>query len=247
MARRRFFVDGFRKGQAEIAGDEAHHLTRVLRVEKGHRYEVSDNQSAWLAEVTEAHKSRVTFTLLEPVASSPLPVRLTLAASLIKFDHFEWLLEKGTELGVERFIPVIADRSEKGLDRAVPKRAERWRRILIESSQQCRRDRLPELAEAAPFREALGEAGDVRIRLEEERGARYLSRVAPEAKSAADRVVLLTGPEGGWTDREREQASGAGWLAATLGPQILRAETAAITGVAVVVNLWGAALEATGP
>ncbi len=131
MARRRFFVPGFHHQRAELSGDDAHHLTRVLRVERGQRYEVCDGESAWLAAVVEAHKARVVFSLEERLPPKPEPPPLALYAALFKFDHIEWLVEKGTELGVEAFHFVAAERSEKGLDRAAGKRIERWRKIAL--------------------------------------------------------------------------------------------------------------------
>lgn len=236
MARRRFFVDRIRGGEAELRGDEARHLTRVLRVEPGQRFEISDDQSVRLAEVAEARGDRVVFRILEAIESPPPPARITLCAALIKFDHFEWMVEKATELGVERILPVEAARSEKGLFEASRKRSVRWERIGREASQQARRSRLPEIGPAARFETALATAADARIFLEEAPEAPPLLRVfEPRAES----VALLVGPEGGWTERERELAAAAGWRAVSLGPQVLRAETAALAGVAVVM---GAAL-----
>src|SRR5947208_894161 len=151
VARRRFFVEGVRNGAAELRGDEARHLTRVLRVEPGQRFEISDNERAFLAEVQEARGERVVFRLLEPLVSVPPPVRVTLCAALIKFDRFEWIVEKATELGVERILPVDATRTEKGLMDASRKRAERWQRIAREASQQSRRVRAPEILPAVRF------------------------------------------------------------------------------------------------
>src|SRR5215471_18178546 len=142
--RRRFFVDEVRNGRAEIAGDDARHLTRVLRVAPGQRYEISDNRDVYLAEIESARKERVLFRTLEKLAAPEPALRVTLCAALIKFDRFEWTIEKATELGVARIVPVIAVRTEKGLDRAAHKRIERWRRIALEASQQARRARLPE-------------------------------------------------------------------------------------------------------
>src|ERR1700724_1366526 len=129
MARRRFFVDRVDQGHAQIAGEEAHHLSRVLRVEAGQKFEISDNQNVYLAEVESARKDLVSFAILEQIAAGPPVLRMALLASLIKFEHFEWMIEKATELGVERVIPVEADRSEKGLAAAAQKRLGRWRRI----------------------------------------------------------------------------------------------------------------------
>src|SRR5271165_101435 len=94
LARRRFFVDRISGGGAELLGDEARHLTRVLRVEAGQHFEISDNQAAWLAEVVEARGERVVFRVIEPVESPVAPVRLTLIAAIVKFDRFEWIVEK---------------------------------------------------------------------------------------------------------------------------------------------------------
>src|ERR1700689_4420018 len=98
--RRRFFVDQVRNGRAELNGDDARHLTRVLRVEPGQRYEISDNSNVYLAEVETARKERVIFRTLEKLDAGPAPVRIALCVALFKFDRFEWMIEKATELGV---------------------------------------------------------------------------------------------------------------------------------------------------
>jgi 16S rRNA (uracil1498-N3)-methyltransferase len=238
MARRRFFVDQIRNGQAFLAGEQAHHAARVLRVEPGQRYEISDNRGVYLAEVREARKDRVEFAVLEPVAPRPPAVRMIVLVSLIKFDRMEWILEKGTELGVERFIPVISARSEKGLEKAADKRRERWSRLLQEASEQCRRDRLPELEGTVAFQDAIAMAGRSRLFLEEQEGAPVLITRLPQARRPEDTVCLLTGPEGGWTEQERAAALASGWDPVSLGRQILRAETAAIAAVAVLAAAW---------
>ena len=240
MARRRFFVGGFHNHRAELSDDDALHLTRVLRVERGQRFEVSDNQQVWLAEVTEAHKHRVVFSLVEPVPLTPVPVRITLLFSLVKFDRVEWILEKGTEIGVDTLIPVITARCEKGLENAAPKRYERWRRILLESSQQCRRDCLPVIAEQVSLAEALAVQAMLKIFLDEAPGAAPLLSRLPSTRTPRDHVALLVGPEGGWTDLERHQAIDAGWSSASLGPHVLRTETAATAAVSVILNAWWA-------
>ena len=232
-------MDSIRAGQAELRGEEARHLTRVLRVEAGQRFEISDNAAVYLATVAEARGERVVFRIEEPIASPPPPVRVTLCAALIKFDRFEWIVEKATELGVDRIQPIETARVEKGLFEASRKRAERWERIARESSQQSRRARLPEILAAVRFDVALAAATDVRVFLDEET-APPLLRTLPES---FDTAALLLGPEGGWTDREREQAIAAGWRPASLGPQILRAETAAVAALSVVAAAAGSRLQ----
>jgi 16S rRNA (uracil1498-N3)-methyltransferase len=237
LARRRFFVDAIRGGMAELSGDDARHLTRVLRAEPGQRYEITDGQAAYLAEVAEARGQRVVFRAIEPIRSAAPAVRIALCAALVKFDRFEWTIEKATELGVETILPVEAARSEKGLLEASRKRAARWERIARESSQQARRVAAPRILEAVPFERALAQPAGHRYFLEET-AAPPLLQVLPADKAAGASVALLVGPEGGWTAAERAQAAPAGWQAAGLGPLVLRAETAAIAALAVIGNAW---------
>jgi 16S rRNA (uracil1498-N3)-methyltransferase len=237
MARRRFFVTQIRNDRAEIEGDEARHLSQVLRVEKGQRFEISDNRSVWLAEIELARKEHIVFRTLEPVETTAPLVHTHLYIALIKFDHLETVLEKATELGVESITPVEATRSERGLERGAEKRLPRWRRIVNEASQQSRRARLPEVNEPITFEEALSASALHRLFLDEERsGMPMLDAVRHHA--LGDTVALTVGPEGGWTEAEREAAREAGWRIVTLGSQILRAETAAIAGLAVVNAAW---------
>src|SRR5271165_4777373 len=194
LARRRFFVDAVRGGMAELCGDEARHLTRVLRVEEGQRFEISDNQSAYLAEIAEARGERVVFRVVEPLDIAALPLGITLCAALIKFDRFEWMIEKATELGVERIQPVEATRSERGLFEASRKRTERWVRIARESSQQSRRVRIPEILPALRFEKCLTLEAGQRYFLDEGE-APPLLRVAPAERPAGSHVAVLVGPE----------------------------------------------------
>ena len=237
MARRRFFVDGVHSGRAEIRGDDAHHLTRVLRVEAGQKYEISDNGNVYLAEVEAARKDLVSFSIVAKLPAPKAAVRITVGAALIKFDRFEWVVEKATEIGAERIVPVAATRTEKGLFEASAKRRERWIRIAHEASQQARRAQLPKIDPAVKFNACLATQADCRLFLEEN-AAPPLLDVLSATRTAADHVAVLTGPEGGWTDAERSQAASAGWQAVSLGPAILRAETAAATALGIVVAAW---------
>lgn len=234
MARRRFFVDEIARGVASIDGDDAGHLTRVLRVERGQKYELSDGARVYLAEVTLAAKSRVEFQVIEEIAAEAPAVRVHLYPALIKFDRFELMIEKATELGVNSVTPVAAARSDKGLDQAAAKRLERWRRIGREASQQSRRVELPRFADSVRLAAALRDAPGARIVLEERPGAPALAAYLP---APAGDVSVFLGPEGGWTDAEREAFAGAGVAPVSLGPSILRAETAAIAALTVLSHL----------
>jgi 16S rRNA (uracil1498-N3)-methyltransferase len=235
LARRRFFVDYVRDGAAELRGDEARHLTRVLRVEPGQRFEISDNRQAYLAAITEARGERVVFQVIEALPAVLSPVSITLCASLVKFDRFEWMVEKATELGVDRILPVEAARTEKGLFDASRKRSERWARIARESSQQARRVRIPEILTALRFERCVAEAAAHRYFLDESLAPPLLREIPTERSNS---VALLIGPEGGWTEAERQLAVAAAWQPVSLGPLVLRAETAACAALAVIVSAW---------
>lgn len=231
-------MDQVRNGHAEIAGRDAAHLTRVLRVETGRRYEIADNRDVYLAEVELARSAQVRFRMIEKLPPAPEAVRLRLCAALVKFDHFEWMIEKATELGASEIVPFEAARSERGLDRAAAKRVERWRRIALEASQQSRRDHLPEVREPAAFSAVLAEPATYRYALDEEPGGRELFSALPAGRNAQDTVSLLIGPEGGWVPEERTAFLAEEWTRVSLGPLILRAETAALAGLAVLGQAW---------
>lgn len=213
-------------------------MVQVLRVEPGQVYELSDNRELYLAEVESARKSLVSFRILEKLESPPAAVRITLAAALIKFDRFEWMVEKATELGVSAIQPFEAARTTPGLAEAAVKRLARWRKVALEASQQARRVHLPEIHPPVGLAKALEIAADVRLLLDENPDAPPILQVLPKERSAADHVALLLGPEGGWTDDERNDALTAGWQPGSFGKTILRAETAAIAGLAIIRTAW---------
>src|SRR2546425_6144003 len=176
MARRRFFVDEVRRGEAELEGEEAEHLTRVLRAEAGQRYEICDGARLYLGEIVEARKQRVRFRIVETLDVPDPAVRIALLMSLIRFERFEWVIEKATELGVATIVPLEADRSEKGLELAARKRIERWRKIAKMAGQQSRSVRLPEIAAPVTVREASAYPAAYRFYLEETPGSPPLLR-----------------------------------------------------------------------
>jgi 16S rRNA (uracil1498-N3)-methyltransferase len=241
MARRRFFVDEIRRGTAELSGQDAEHLVRVLRVEPGQLFEISDNRDVYLAEVESARKSSVRFRVLEQLPSLAASVRITVLAALIKFERFEWLIEKATELGVAIIQPIDSSRTERGLAQASGKRLARWERIAREASEQSRRAQLPEVLPAIGFLSALQTQAEVRLLLHENRDAAVpIMHALPSERSPEHRVALLLGPEGGWTDDERLKAIEAGWHPCSLGNTVLRAETAAVSAIAIVQAAWAA-------
>lgn len=228
--RRRFFVEQFDRGRAVIEGEAAHHLVRVLRAQPGQLYELSDGAAVWLGRIESVSRDRVEFQLVEPLPRHISQLQTTLLLAVVKFDAFEWALEKATELGVFRIVPLAAARSEKALLAASPKRAARWQKILLESSQQSRRVRLPVLGPLSKPETAFASHGDgVRILFSESPQAKPLRETLAGVQASV--VALAIGPEGGWTDAEFAAARAAGFQEASLGKLILRTETAVVASL----------------
>ena len=238
--RRRFFVEQFTGGRATVSGPTAHHLGRVLRAAAGQVYELSDGRTVCLARVERIGRDSIDFAVIEPLPTPAQRLDPTLLIAVVKFERFEWALEKATELGVSAIVPLAAARSEKALLAAAPKRAERWKKILLEAAQQARCLRPPTLCPLAPPQQAfLADGSSIRILLSEQAGAPHLRGVLDEkARNQANvgpspvRFVLAIGPEGGWTEPELAAAEAAQFSPASLGDNILRTETAVVAGLA---------------
>jgi 16S rRNA (uracil1498-N3)-methyltransferase len=236
--RRRFFVEQFDGASATLRGDAAEHLGRVLRAEPGQLYELSDGERVWLGRVESVGllkrgENRIEFSLVEPVAARESALQVDLLIALVKFDRFEWCLEKATELGVRNIVPIVAARSEKALVGAAEKRHARWEKILLESAQQSRRVRPPKIEAAMKADTAFaGERAELRILLSENAGAASIRNVL--GGKSSNSVALAIGPEGGWTDAELDAARVAGFAEASLGQLILRTETAVLSALAIV-------------
>jgi 16S rRNA (uracil1498-N3)-methyltransferase len=229
--RRRFFVEKFDGQRALLSGHRAHHLGVVLRAQAGQLYELSDGVRVCLGRIENVSRDSVEFALLEELPAQEPRLHVVLLLSVVKFDAFEWAIEKATELGVTELVPLAAARSEKALVAAAEKRSERWRKIVFEAAQQSRRVRLPVLQPIARPEAAFAARADwLGIFLSELAEAPALRVVLRDR--AASQAVLAIGPEGGWTDEERDAAVKAGLHEASLGRLILRTETAVIAALA---------------
>lgn len=236
MTRRRWIADTFTDTNASLTGDQALHLARVLRAQPGQIFDVVANGFLRRATVVNVTEREVTFALGEELeVEAALPVHLLLA--IIKFDHYEWGIEKLTELGAARITPVIARRTEKHLAQAAAKRVERWRRIALEAVKQSRRSDVPEVDDPVPLKQALAQVNaPTKLLLSETEQENSLkSELASQRVSelADSQLALAIGPEGGWTVEEMTLFSENGWRHVTLGPRILRAETAAIAALSI--------------
>ena len=251
--RRRFFVERFQDSVAVLHGEAAHHLARVLRAEPGQLYELSDGDSVWLARTQEFGRDAVQFALVERLPVLLPPMHITLLLAIVKFDRFEWAIEKATELGADEIVPLAAERSEKGLVAASAKRAARWKKILIESAQQSRRLRVPLLHDAAkPGERFRTDNSHVRILLSERAGAKPMRELLepssrPGSESEIVSLAIAIGPEGGWTGAETIVAAEYGFDEAALGINILRTETAVCAALAAVQYAFGAVRRTDGP
>ncbi len=240
MTRRRWIAEHWDEATATLTGLQAEHMTRVLRAHPGMEADVVAGGHVFHAEVAAASTEEVRFNLLAAVEADPaLPV--TLVMSIFKFDHLEWGIEKATELGVAGIVPAIARRTEKHLADAAEKRVERWRRIAREAAQQSRRSDVPVIYEPVQLgAHVRTQSRATRIVLaEQERTTTLrvlLKEVLDASRNEMPTLELAFGPEGGWAPEEEALFDANGWRAASLGPRILRAETAAIAALAVVAS-----------
>lgn len=236
---RRWIADEHQGDTAALTGSNAAHLARVLRARVGQHFDISTGDVVRRGTIQAISDARVEFSLGEPVpAAEAQPVTLLLA--IFKFDRFEWAVEKATELGVASIVPVVARRTDAHLASAALKRVERWRRIAHEAAQQSRRLSPPEIADPVKLRDALRVNVTKKILLaENEQQVQLRDFFSSDAPSeiGPQTVALAIGPEGGWTDDEFKLFSENGWQAASLGPTILRAETAVVASCAIVQAL----------
>ncbi len=241
----RFFVpphciDGDR---ATLPQDAAHQIARVLRLQNGDTIAVMDDSGAEYTvrlDILTPHQAAGAITHRAHGKGEPA-VRITLYQGMLKADRFEYVLQKGTELGISRFVPVICERTvARGAPSAT--RIRRWQRIICEAAEQAGRTRLPILADPVPFAavcERIVQPALLAWESERTTGIRTaLQHIAPQAAAAA-RIGIVIGPEGGITDAEASRAASAGIPSVSLGSRILRAETAGIIAAAAVLYELG--------
>lgn len=228
----------------------SHQLQSVLRLQPGVVIGLLDGHGhLYETEILSLERKRGSGRVLNKIAVETEPLsHLTLYQCSLKADKFEWVLQKGTELGVSKFVPVISERSIVRPATALTKKYERWQKIIQEAAEQSGRGRLPQLASPVTISEALNTDDVVKI-LPWEAAAfdssislnKLLSSQSVEEfnKDATAQVSLFIGPEGGLTEAEAQSAEASGWTITSLGPRILRAETAAIASIAIIINTLG--------
>ncbi len=234
MTRRRWIADEVFGDRAALTGEHADHLVCVLRARVGQEFDIATGAGIKRGRIVAVGEGRVDFHLGEEISSAQTR-EITLLLSIFKFDRMEWAIEKCTELGVTRIIPVIARRTDAHLAAAAAKRVDRWRRLALQAAEQSRRVTLPVVAEPAKLQDAIKQAASSKIVLSELEKQTSL-RDLLDSREDAGEIILALGPEGGWTAEELQDFSKAGWLSASLGSTILRAETAAIAALAIVMS-----------
>jgi 16S rRNA (uracil1498-N3)-methyltransferase len=241
MTRRRWIADEVSGYRAFLTGDHARHLAQVLRARVGQQFEISTRSRVHIGKITRIQSDRVEFELGDVVvAASAFPI--TAAISIFKFDRMEWAIEKCTELGVAVIVPLIAARTESHLASAAAKRVERWRRLANSASEQSRRMIPPEISDPIKLDQVLVLRADARVVLSE---IEHKHKLKDSLTQNARSVVLAFGPEGGWKEEELASFRKAGWVSASLGSTIVRAETAVIAAIAVcaamLITPWSSA------
>jgi 16S rRNA (uracil1498-N3)-methyltransferase len=232
MTRRRFIADEVSGNHAALLGDHADHLVRALRARVGQEFDIAAGAVVRRGRITSIAPDRVEFELAEEIPAAAA-ANITLVLSIFKFDRMEWAIEKCTELGIAQIVPVIARRTDSHLASAAAKRTERWHRIALQAAEQSRRASPPEIVAPIKLEEAMNLTGTTRIVLSE---SDPRTQLRDAIKSAERDLILAIGPEGGWTEEELHLFQEYKWLSASLGPTILRAETAAIAATAIAIS-----------
>lgn len=225
-----------------LPADAARQVRTVLRMRPGQTIVVLDNSGTeWQVELTQVDKPVVCGRIVaqQPARGEPT-VRLWLYQAALKAQKFEWVLQKGTELGVTRFVPVITERAVVRDPTAVNKKQGRWRQIIREAAEQSGRGRLPELSPAMLLADTLAESAGCDRRLmawEEASRSRTLQNALTGEPIST--IAVFIGPEGGFTPQEAATAQSAGVRLVSLGPRILRAETAGLAVCAAAMFALG--------
>jgi len=222
----------------ELPAALAHHAVRVLRVAAGERIVLFDGLGGEVEAVLEGQGKRWSARLIERrTMERESPLQIVLVQALASADKMDWVVQKAVELGAAAVIPVRAARSVLKLDgERAAKRVAHWREVAVSACEQSGRNRVPEIADIADLRDYLARTRDVpqRFMLDPVGGRRLADLGRP-----SDPCHLLVGPEGGWSDEELAAGRAAGCAGVTLGPRVLRTETAGLAALAALQALWG--------
>lgn len=245
MTRRRFHAPpsafNLHRGSVTLATDEARYLREVLRLKVGDEVYVFDGEGKeFRSQIEESRRDTATLKVVEEVAPArpESPLELTLAVALLKGEKFDLVVQKATELGAARIVPVVTKLADVRLRDTsdATKRVARWQRIALEAAKQSGRAVVPDVLDPVGFESLVSETGSNRAIMFSERDGQPIAEALVELSTS---LTALVGSEGGWTDQEITMARDNGWRIVTLGGRTLRAETAAITVVALLQHRFG--------
>ena len=250
MTRRRFYAkpEAFAADTSSVSlsAEETRHARDVLRLLRGEEVYVFDGEGhEYRGVITQLNRASVKVDVLEQVepARPESPLHLTLCIALLKGEKFDLAVQKATELGATRFIPILTNRADMRIrsDDDAKRKLMRWQRIALEATKQCGRARLMKIDAPVAFEELIerAEQGDELRLMFAERGGSSFSNMMGDLDAVSTKASALIGPEGGWTDVEIDRANKNGWRIVTLGGRTLRAETAAIVAIALLQHRFG--------
>ncbi len=246
MTSNRFFIrkDQLNFPRAVLSGEEHHHLKDVVRIRPGENVWLFDEEGmSYLARIEEIHRDETRLFILEKGAENRPYSKIILAQAFIKPNKMDLIVQKVTELGVMSIIPVVTHRTLAKIEHNADKKHARWKRIALEASKQCGRNILPEIQIPKTLNALLDEPGDSKKLYLNQKSDRNLKEVliqffCPGSHRPPDSVVILIGPEGGWTDDEERDILRHDFEAVNLGIFTLRSETAAIAATAMINHFW---------
>jgi len=225
-----------------LEGREHHHLSKVARLRcRDEVWLFDEDGSRYRARIENISRERTSLRLLEKIEPTERRSKITLVQALLKAKSMDWLVQKATELGLFTLVPVLSERCVVKLEDRSAKKIQRWNRIAQEASKQCRGGLVPAILAPRPLADFLEEGeGDRKLLLTEHHGLPLKDLVRPSQSSERKPpdVLILVGPEGGWTETEEDTALRRGFEPVSLGPNILRAETASLAAIAILSHFW---------
>ncbi len=248
MTSNRFFIkkNDIHSCTLLLYGDEHHHLSRVARVKPEEKVWLFDEQGTnYLAKVEEIRKDMTRMSILQTLDKNKPKIKITLAQALLKSKKMDLIIQKSTELAVTNIIPVITARTIVKVEEKIQKKIERWKKIALEAVKQSQKSFLPSISSPMPVEKLVEGRGEEKKLLLSENKGKYLRDILIESSGSElkmpkppSSVLILVGPEGGWTDEEERFMLNNGYEAVSLGKQTLRAETAALYSLVLISHFW---------
>lgn len=248
MTSNRFFIkkSDIHSSSVLLYGDEHHHLSRVARIKPEEKIWLFDDRGTdYLAKVEEIRKDMTRLSILQTMDKNKPKIKITLAQALLKSKKMDTIIQKSTELAVSNIIPVITARTIVKVEDKIQKKIERWEKIALEAVKQSKSSFLPSISSPIQIERLLEERREEKKLILSENKGKYLRDILIKNSGSKHKipkppssVLVLVGPEGGWTDEEEKYILNHGYEAVSLGGQILRAETAALCSLALISHFW---------